>query len=82
MENNLRTSGMVRETRGQNGQMVYRVQTVNQFFQYTAPKHQDAEALERSRAYACADLERQLGEANLTIGDLIPSTDPRGVNLK
>jgi hypothetical protein len=78
----LRDSGLVRETRGNNGQMIYRVQTKDRQFQYTAPKHQDAQALERSRAYACADLERQLGEANLTIADLLPSTDPRGVNLR
>jgi hypothetical protein len=62
--------------------MVYRVQTKDRQFQYSAPKHQNAEALERSRAYACADLERQLGEAHLTIADLLPSTDPRGVNLR
>lgn len=78
----LRESGLVRETRGPNGQMVYRVQTVNQMFQYTAPKHQDAQALERSRAYACAYLERELGEAGFTITDVIASTDPRGVNLR
>jgi hypothetical protein len=78
----LRESGLVRETRTDAGKMVYRVQTVNHLFQYTAPKHQDAAALERSRAYACADLERQLGEAGFTIADVIPSTDPRGVNLR
>lgn len=78
----LRESGLVRETRGANGQTIYRVQTASRMFQYTAPKHQDANALERSRAYACADLERQLGEAKLTIVDVIPSTDPKGVNLR
>jgi len=78
----LRDSGFVRETRGSNGQMIYRIQTVNQMFQYTAPKHQNAEALERSRAYACTDLERQLGEAGLTLGDVIRSMDPRGVDLR
>jgi hypothetical protein len=78
----LRDSGLVRETRGEKGKMVYRVQTVNRMFQYTAPAHQNVEALVRSRAYACADLERQLGEAGFTIADVIPSTDPRGVNLR
>lgn len=78
----LRDSGLVRETRGENGKMVYRVTTANRLFQYTAPKHQDAQALERSRNYACADLERQLGEAGFTMADLVPSTDPRGINLR
>ena len=80
--NDLRASGFVRETRADNGKMVYRVQTPNRLFQYTAPKHQDAAALERSRTYACADLERQLGEAGLTVDDVIPSTDQRGVDLR
>jgi hypothetical protein len=78
----LRTSGLVRETRGTNGSMVYRAQTADKMFQYTAPKHPDAAALERSRSYACSDLERQMGEAGVTVADLIPSTDNRGVNLK
>jgi hypothetical protein len=78
----LRDSGLVRETRGEKGKMIYRIQTANKMFQYTAPPHQNAEALERSRAYACSDLERQLGEAGFTIADVIASTDLRGVNLK
>lgn len=51
-------------------------------FQFTAPKHQDATALERSRAYACADLARQLRETGLTIADVIAPTELRGVVLK
>jgi hypothetical protein len=78
----LRDSGLVRENRGADGQMIYRVCTKDRMFQYTAPKHQNAAALEQSRAYACADLERQMGEAGITIADVIPSTDPRGVNLR
>lgn len=78
----LRESGLVRETRGTKGSMVYRVNTPGRMFQYSAPKHADTKALDRSRAYACADLERQLAEAKLTVADVIASTDMRGVNLR
>jgi hypothetical protein len=78
----LRESGLVHENRGTNGQMIYRVQTVNQMFQYTSPKIQNSESLEHARAHACVDLERQLGEAGFTLADVIRSTDPRGVALK
>lgn len=78
----LRDSGLVNESRGVNGAMVYRIWTKDRMFQFTAPKHQDATALERSRAYACADLARQLRETGLTIADVIAPTELRGVVLK
>ena len=83
MASDLRTSGFILESRGLNGHMIYRIwATEDRMYQYTAPKHQDAAALERSRAYACTDLQRQMTEAGLTLADLIPPTDPRGVPLK
>lgn len=83
MASDLRSSGFVRETRGPNGQLIYRIwATEDRVYQYTAPKHQDAAALERSRTYACTELQRQMSEAGLTLADLIPPTDPRGVTLK
>lgn len=78
----LRDSGLVRENRGANGSMVWRVITADKMFQYTAPKHQNVQALATARMTACADLEKQMQAAGVTIADLIPSTDPRGVNLR
>lgn len=78
----LRESGLIREIRSDKGQTLYRVQTAKRVFDYTAPQHASVEALVRSRAYACAQLESQMASAGVTIDDLIPSTDPRGVNLR
>jgi len=83
MASDLRSSGFVRETRGPNGQLIYRIwATEDRVYQYTAEKQQNAEALERNRAAACVNLEKQMVDAGITLSDLIRSPDPRGVNLK
>jgi len=78
----LRESGLVRETRAENGKMVYQVQTVDRLFQVTMPKHQDTQTLVANRLNACDELAKQMADAGVTVADLIPSTDTRGVDLK
>jgi len=82
MASDLRSSGFVRETRADNGKLVYRVWTRDRMFQFTAPKHQDTQTLVTSRLNACEDLAKQMADAGVTMADLIPPTDPKGVTLK
>jgi len=78
----LRDSGLVNESRAENGKMLYRIWTNDRMFQVTMPKHQDTQTLVTSRLNACENLEQQLTVAGLSIADVIPPTDSRGVILK